>query len=153
MRLVIQRVTQARVDIGGETHAAIGRGLLALVAFRAEDTARDADYLADKLCKLRVFEDANGKMNLSAADVGGGLLLVPNFTLYADASAGTRPSFSAAAPAEAAEAMFADFAARVVARFAPGEVACGVFRADMAVTLTNDGPVTIVLDSSQNKAK
>ena len=152
MKLVIQRVKQAKVDINGQTHAEIGPGLLALVGFLPTDTARDAAYLADKLCKIRVFEDADGKMNQSAADIGGSLMLVPNFTLYATASAGTRPSFSAAAPAEVASVMFDAFVLRVREAFL-GEVACGVFRAHMEVSLCNDGPVTIVLDSSQNRAK
>jgi len=148
----MQRVTYAKIDINGVPHAEIGQGILALVGFLPSDTARDAAYLADKLCKLRIFEDADGKMNKSAADIGGALMLVPNFTLYADASAGTRPSFSAAAPAAVASGMFDAFVRRVWEGFA-GQVACGVFQADMKVELCNDGPVTILLDSSQNKAK
>jgi len=144
--MVIQRVTSAQVAIGGETVAEIGRGLLALVGFRAEDEQKDIDRLADKLCKLRVFEDENEKMNLSAAEVGGALLLVPNFTLYADTFAGNRPSFAAAAPATMASAMFDAFVVAVRARFA-GEVQCGVFQADMAVSLVNDGPVTLLAES------
>ena len=148
MRLVIQRVASARVEIGGEIAADIGRGLLAFVGFRAEDEQKDIDRLADKLCKLRVFEDENGKMNLSAADVGGALLLVPNFTLYADTAAGNRPSFAAAAPADAASEMFSDFVNAVRTRFG-GTVECGVFQADMMVSLVNDGPVTLLAESAR----
>jgi len=148
MKLVIQRVTSAKVEICNETVAAIGRGLLVLVGFCAKDEQKDIDRLADKLCKLRVFEDAEGKMNVSASEVGGALLLVPNFTLYADTFAGNRPSFAAAAPATMASALFDAFVAAVRLRFV-GDVQTGVFQADMAVSLVNDGPVTLLAESTR----
>ena len=147
MRLIIQRVLDARVDINGETVGQIGQGLLVLVGIAAGDDEASAAAIADRLCKIRLFEDANGKMNLSTGEIGGGLLLVPNFTVYADTSGGTRPSFSGAAPAEKARAVFDAFVAQVHGRYTAGVVASGVFQADMAVTLTNDGPVTVILES------
>jgi len=147
MRLIIQRVTSAQVDIDRQTVANIGRGFLALVGIKPGDDGATAAALAKRLCKLRLFEDADGKMNLSVADIGGGLLLVPNFTVYADTSGGTRPSFSAAAPAEQARQVFESFVAAVRKEHTTGTVGSGVFQADMAVSLVNDGPVTVILES------
>jgi D-tyrosyl-tRNA(Tyr) deacylase len=145
MRAVIQRVREASVDVGGETVSRIGRGLLALIGVSVEDSARQADWIADKVLGLRVFENAAGKFDASVVDVGGGVLVVSQFTLYADTRKGRRPSFSAAASAAMAEPLYEHVVAAIAARGVP--VAAGRFGAHMAVSLVNDGPVTIVLDS------
>ena len=137
----MQRVLQARVDVGGQTVGAIAQGLLVLVCAEVADTEVQASKLVDKLLKLRIFGDAVGKMNRSVQDVGGGLLIVSQFTLAADTSGGNRPSFTAAAPPAQARALF-DAVLRM-ARERHGEVAAGVFGADMQMHLVNDGPVTI----------
>lgn len=141
MLALIQRVSQARVDIGGETVGAIGRGLLVLVCAEAADTDGLADRLVAKLLKLRIFSDDAGKMNLSLPDVNGGLLLVSQFTLAADTRGGNRPSFTGAAPAALGERLYDRVVA--TARATHAEVATGRFGADMQVHLVNDGPVTI----------
>lgn len=123
----------------------IGRGLCVLVGVAKDDVDRDADVLARKVVELRLFEDAAGKLERSLSDVGGALLVVPEFTLYADCRRGRRPSFAAAAPAPAAAALYERFVAQ--ARSAAVPVETGRFRAHMAVALVNDGPVTVVLDS------
>ena len=142
----MQRVSRAAVRVSGSTSGEIGRGLVVLLAVGHEDSAADADMLADKIANLRIFEDGAGKMNLSALDVSGEVLVVSQFTLYGDTRRGRRPSFVAAAPPEAADALYRRFMARV------GEsglrVAAGVFRATMEVELVNDGPVTLLLDST-----
>ncbi|UCG99075.1 MAG: D-tyrosyl-tRNA(Tyr) deacylase [Burkholderiales bacterium] len=143
MIALIQRVTQARVRAGGADVGAIDRGVLALVCAERGDTEREADALLAKLLALRLFADPQGRMNLSVVDVGGGLLLVPQFTLAADTSGGTRPSFSPAAPPAEGERLFDHFVAEARARHAP--VATGIFGAHMQVELTNDGPVTFWL--------
>ncbi len=143
MIALIQRVSQARVRVDGAEVGAIGRGVLALVCAQRGDGQQQADALLTKLLAFRLFADAQGKMNLSMADVAGGLLLVPQFTLAADTSAGTRPSFSPAAPPEQGERLFAYFTAQARARHA--QVAAGVFGAYMQVELINDGPVTFWL--------
>jgi D-tyrosyl-tRNA(Tyr) deacylase len=140
---LLQRVSEARVAVEGRTVGEIGRGLLVLLGVEAGDTAAEADRLIERLLNYRVFSDADGKMNLSLRDVGGGLLLVPQFTLAADTRKGLRPSFSTAAPPEAGLALFNHAVARASASHAP--VARGVFGADMKVSLTNDGPVTFWL--------
>ncbi len=145
MRLVVQRVSRASVTVGGERISDIGAGDLALVGAEDGDTADDARYLADKLCGLRVFEDADGKMNLSVADVGGSVLLVSQFTLLGDARKGRRPSFSRAARPEIAEALLEDMCAQLKMRGLA--VKTGRFGAHMEVELINDGPVTILIDS------
>ena len=137
----MQRVLQARVDVGGQTVGAIAQGLLVLVCAEVADTEVQASKLVDKLLKLRIFGDAVGKMNRSVQDVDGGLLIVSQFTLAADTSGGNRPSFTAAAPPAQARALF-DAVLRM-ARERHGEVAAGVFGADMQMHLVNDGPVTI----------
>ena len=137
----MQRVLQARVDVGGETVGAIAQGLLVLVCAEVPDTQAQASKLVDKLLKLRIFSDDAGKMNRSVQDVGGGLLLVSQFTLAADTSGGNRPSFTAAAPPEQGRVLF-DAVLRL-ARQRHSPVAAGVFGADMQVHLVNDGPVTI----------
>lgn len=145
MRAVVQRVSSASVDVGGERVAEISRGLLVLVGIEQTDEPRDRDWLADKLPNLRIFEDGEGKMNLSVADVKGEILLVPNFTVAGDARKGRRPSFDRAMRPEQADPEFARLAAAVAGSGVP--VKTGIFRATMAVSLVNDGPVTILLDS------
>jgi len=143
MIALIQRVSQARVRVDGAEVGAIGRGVLALVCAQRGDGQPQADALLTKLLAFRLFADGQGKMNLSIADVAGGLLLVPQFTLAADTSAGTRPSFSPAAAPEEGERLFTYFTEQARARHAP--VAAGVFGAYMQVELINDGPVTFWL--------
>ena len=145
MRAVIQRVSEAAVDVDGETVGRIGRGLLALIGVSVHDGDRQADWIADKLLGLRIFENAEGKFDASVVDVGGGVLVVSQFTLYADTRKGRRPSFSGAAPAAVAEPLYEHVVASIAARGVA--VAAGRFGAHMAVSLVNDGPVTIVLDS------
>jgi D-tyrosyl-tRNA(Tyr) deacylase len=125
----------------------IGGGLAALVGMGPEDDARDVEYMVDKLLGLRVFQDDAEKMNLSVCDVQGGLLLVPNFTLYGDCRKGRRPSFTGAAPPERAEQLFNDLVAAASGRLQG--VAAGVFGAHMSVSITNDGPVTLLIDSKR----
>jgi D-aminoacyl-tRNA deacylase len=139
VRALVQRVSEASVTVGGEEVARIGRGLLVLLGVRRGDRTEEADRIASKLLALRVFEDAEGKMNLSVRDVGGEVLVVSQFTLYGDARKGNRPSFVDAAPPEEAEPLYE----RV--RAATG-AAGGVFGARMAVALVNDGPVTLLLE-------
>jgi D-tyrosyl-tRNA(Tyr) deacylase len=145
MRAVIQRVTSASVTVEGQVVGAIGAGFLVLLGVGEGDTEADADYLADKTAKLRVFEDADGKMNLGLLDTGGSVLVVSQFTLYGDARKGNRPSFGTAARPEEANRLYAYYCARL--RGYGISVATGVFQAMMAVALVNDGPVTILLDS------
>jgi len=140
---LLQRVTQAGVVVDGETVGAVGRGLMVLVCAERGDSEREADALLKKLLAYRVFPDAAGKMNLSVADVGGGLLLVPQFTLAADTQSGTRPSFTPAAAPALANTLFDYFASQ--ARALHADVATGRFGADMQVSLVNDGPVTFWL--------
>ena len=140
---LLQRVTEARVVIDGNNVGAIGRGLLVLVGIERTDTKAQADRLLERLLGYRVFPDAEGKMNLSVSDVGGGLLLVPQFTLAADTDKGLRPSFSSAATPEQGKQMFDYLVACARARH--DEVATGCFGADMQVGLINDGPVTFWL--------
>ena len=141
---LLQRVSRAQVDIDGVTVGSIGRGLLVLLAVQPEDAEPDAERLVDRLLQYRVFEDPAGRMNLSLLDIGGGLLLVPQFTLAADTRKGLRPSFTAAAPPEHGRRLFEFAAAHARARV--GErVATGRFGANMQVSLTNDGPVTLWL--------
>jgi D-tyrosyl-tRNA(Tyr) deacylase len=145
MRLVIQRVREARVEVDGRTTGAIGPGLLALVAVGRSDTESDADYLAEKLLGLRIFADEAGKMNRSVVDSGGGVLVVSNFTLYGDCGKGRRPSFDGAAPPEQARVLYEYFVARLRTSAVPVET--GVFQATMSVSLVNDGPVTLICES------
>ena len=140
---LLQRVSHADVVVEGETVGAIGRGLLVLVGVEKGDDEATAARLLERLLVYRVFPDQDGKMNLSLRDIGGGLLLVPQFTLPADTRKGTRPSFSSAAPPELGKQLFHHFVA--LARAQHSEVATGVFGADMKVSLTNDGPVTFWL--------
>jgi len=141
MIALLQRVRRAAVEIAGQTVGAIDAGLLVLVCAERGDSPAEADKLLDKLLKLRVFADEAGKMNRSVQDVGGGLLVVSQFTLAADTTGGNRPSFTAAAPAEDGRRLYEHFLAQARARH--GRVECGRFGADMQVSLVNDGPVTI----------
>ena len=143
MIALLQRVSQARVDIAGQTVGAIGHGLLVLVCAEPEDTEAVAQKLLAKILKLRIFSDEAGKMNRSVQDVGGGLLIVSQFTLAADTRSGNRPGFTGAAPPALGEALYDRFVA--LAREQHPQVATGRFGADMQVHLVNDGPVTIPL--------
>ncbi len=145
MRLLIQRVKEARVEVDGSVAGSIGPGLLVLLGIAKGDTAKEADYLIDKMLGLRIFPDAEYKMNLSVADTAGGVLVVSQFTLYGDVRKGRRPSFDAAAPPEQARELYEYFVAQ--ARLKHPRVETGVFQAVMAVHLVNDGPVTILCDS------
>ena len=145
VRGVVQRVSEASVRVDGEVVGSIGPGLVVLVAVGSGDVERDADYLADKILNLRVFPDEAGQMNRSVLDVSGGLLVVPQFTLFGDVRKGRRPSYSNAAPPEEANRLYEHFAGRLRPSGLP--VATGVFRATMEVALVNQGPVTILLDS------
>jgi D-tyrosyl-tRNA(Tyr) deacylase len=145
MRAVVQRVDNASVEVDGKVVGQVARGLCLLVGIETADSYADIAWMAEKVVNLRIFEDAQGKMNLSVKDVGGGVLLVPNFTVAGDAAKGRRPSFDNAMRPETAEPMFAELARRVSAGGAM--VATGVFRAMMKVTIVNAGPVTIVLRS------
>jgi D-tyrosyl-tRNA(Tyr) deacylase len=147
MRVIIQRVQTARVEVEGKTAGSIGKGLVVLLGIAKTDTRRDAEYLADKVTALRIFPDEAGKMNRSVAEAGGKLLVVSQFTLYADCRKGRRPSFDLAAGPEQARALYEYFIAAAQARGIPVET--GVFQAMMQVHLVNDGPVTILLDSAQ----
>ena len=146
MRILIQRVASADVVVNEMVTGAIEHGLLLLVAITAADTEAIEDRMADKVVKLRIFSDEQGLMNKSVLNVGGGLLAVSQFTLYADAKKGNRPSYTAAARPEQASPAFDRFVAKLAARTGK-PVATGVFGADMKVSLVNDGPVTIWLDS------
>ena len=145
MRLVVQRVTRASVTVDGEVTGKIGKGYMVLVGAEVGDTEADARLCADKLAGLRVFEDGEGKMNLSIADVGGEILLVSQFTLLGDARHGRRPSFIAAARPEVAEPLLETMKAMLEEKGL--HVETGRFRAHMDVELVNDGPVTILIDS------
>ena len=148
MRAVVQRVSRAGVSVGGERIADIGPGLLVLLGVETEDGCLAADYLADKVIGLRIFEDNEGKMNLSLKDTAGEILVVSQFTLLADCRKGRRPGFSAAAAPDIAEALCEHFVGRLQEQGI--HVQTGRFRTDMAVDLVNDGPVTILLDSRRN---
>ena len=143
MKLVIQRVKNAKVEVEGNIVGKIGKGFLVLVGITHTDTKKEADYLVKKLCKLRIFEDENGKMNLGLKDVGGELLIISQFTLYADCSEGNRPSFVNAAKPEMANVLYEYFCEecnKVV------HVETGKFQEHMDVRLINDGPVTIIIE-------
>lgn len=146
MRVVLQRVREASVSIDGAVVGSIGQGFVLLVGFTHEDTADQVAWMADKILGLRLFSDADGKMNLGLSDVGGSLLVVSQFTLYGDATKGRRPSFITAARPETAIPLYDAFVTALEASGAP--VATGQFGADMAVALVNDGPVTLVLERS-----
>ena len=145
MIALIQRVTSAEVRVESAVVGAISRGLLALIAVRREDTEASAERLLERLLAYRIFPDTEGRMNLSTREVGGGLLLVPQFTLAADTTSGTRAGFSTAAEPDTARRLFAHLIATLERTYAP--VSSGVFGADMQVSLINDGPVTFWLEA------
>ena len=144
MRAVLQRVRRAKVTVGGEVTGEVAAGWLVLLGVGPADTPKAVNWLADKVANLRAFDDADGKMNLSVQDVGGGVLVVSQFTLYGDCAKGRRPSFTGAAPPAVAEPLYEAFVAALKMLGVP--VATGRFGADMQVELVNDGPVTFVLD-------
>lgn len=147
MRIVLQRVSYANVKVDGECVGKIDRGIMALVGINTDDSEETYKYMLDKLVNLRIFEDSEDKMNLSISDLGLGLLLVPNFTVYADARKGRRPSFSMGARPELAERVYNEFVDYAKDNYA--NVKSGIFKADMKVELLNDGPITILLDSDR----
>jgi len=145
MRAIVQRVTRGSVTVDGQIVGQIEKGLVVLLGVTHDDTKADADYLAPKIASLRIFDDSEGKMNVSLKEIEGGLLIVSQFTLYGDVRRGQRPSWSDAAPPEVAEPLYEYFVG--VSRKLIGDVATGSFRKMMLVELVNDGPVTIMLDS------
>ena len=144
MRVVLQRVKEASVSIDGEVHGAIGFGFLLLVGIGPEDTAEDLAYLCRKIVNMRIFSDDQGKMNRSIQDVGGSILSISQFTLFAQTKKGNRPAFTGAAQPDLAKSLYDDFN-QLLGEFVALDT--GVFGADMQVALVNDGPVTILLDS------
>jgi D-tyrosyl-tRNA(Tyr) deacylase len=148
MRAVVQRASRGEVRVEGAVTGSVGRGLVVLLGVAKGDGEEDARFLAEKVAALRIFVDDEGKMNRSVADVGGGALVISQFTLLGDARKGNRPGFSDAAPPEEANALYERFCALLAAKGVP--VAKGVFRAHMDVELVNDGPVTILLDSRRS---
>lgn len=147
MRFVIQRVTRSSVSVDGTTIGKIGKGFLVLIGISQEDTQETADRLVKKMTGLRIFEDENGKTNLSLADVGGALLLISQFTLYANCKKGRRPSFDQAARPEIASPLYDAF--NDALRQTGLVVKPGIFGAEMKIRLLNDGPVTLILDSNE----
>lgn len=147
MKGVIQRVSEARVDVGGETVGAIGQGVLVLLGVEQGDGPGDAAWLAEKIAALRIFEDSAGKMNLSVQDIGGAILAVSQFTLAGNCAKGRRPSFDTAAPPEEANRLYECFVDKVREIGIPVET--GIFQADMKVHLVNNGPVTFILESRE----
>lgn len=145
MRLIVQRVNEARVEVDNQVTGSIGKGLLVFIGVAKTDTEKEADYLVDKVVGLRIFADEEGKMNRSISDAAGSLLIVSQFTLYGDCRKGRRPSFDLAAPPEQAKALYDYFVA--AARRTPVPVETGTFQASMQVHLINDGPVTILMES------
>ena len=148
MRMVIQRVERASVTVDGTVRGEIGNGLMVLVGLLSTDDDKVMDYMIEKLVNLRIYEDEEDKLNLSVKDVDGGILLIPNFTLYGDARKGRRPSFFAAAAPDEAEKIFDRLLEKLKKQ--PLKVESGVFRTHMKVELVNDGPVTLLLDSDKN---
>ena len=148
MRAVVQRVSRAQVTVDSEVAARIDRGLLVLLGVAATDQESDADYLAGKIAGLRIFEDENNKMNLSVAEISGAVLVVSQFTLYGDVRRGKRPSFDDAAPPQRARELYEYFVERIRAAGLPCQT--GRFQEMMQVELVNDGPVTILLDSTKS---
>ncbi len=148
MRAVIQRVNRASVRIDGSTTEKISHGLVVLLGIRGDDTTRDLQWMADKTVNLRIFEDHEGKMNRSLADINAEMLIVSQFTLYGDCRKGRRPGYSSAAPPEIAEPIYDRFIEEIKSRGI--KTATGTFRAMMEVELVNHGPVTLLLDSEKN---
>lgn len=149
MRIVLQRVSSASVSIDGQVYGQINQGLLLLIGVEPGDNELDADWMLKKIVNMRIFSDEEGKMNLSVVDMNGGLLLVSQFTLHASTRKGNRPSFIRAAPPEHAEKIYNYFVQQ--ATESKLQIATGKFGADMQVSLTNDGPVTIIIDSKNKE--
>ncbi len=150
MRAVIQRVSEAKVAIGGAIRGAVERGLLVLLAIEEADGAEDIEWLSGKVVRLRVFDDENGVMNRSVQEAQGGILLISQFTLFASTKKGNRPSYSRSARPEVAIPLYEQFIQRLTADFGK-PIQTGEFGADMQVSLTNDGPVTIIIDSKSRE--
>ncbi len=147
MRVVLQRVAYASVKVDGEIVGKIDKGIMALVGMNTGDNQKTFEWMFNKLKNIRIFEDSDDKMNLSISDLGYGLLLVPNFTIYADARKGNRPSFAMGAKPDEARESFNAFVEHAKANY--DNVQSGIFQADMKVELLNDGPITILLDSDK----
>lgn len=147
MRTVLQRVKSASVHINGEVSGKISAGLVVLLGISSNDTIKDVRWMAEKVINLRIFDDQNGKMNLSLADINGEMLIVSQFTLYGDCRKGRRPGFSTAAPPEIAKPLYEEFIKEVKNRQI--QVATGIFQAEMEISLINHGPVTLLLDSEK----
>lgn len=147
MKAIIQRVSSSSVTINGVIHSRIEKGLLILLGIKSGDTIEDAKYVAEKCAALRIFEDADEKMNLSVKDVHGSIMIVSQFTIYGDTRKGNRPSFVDAAPPQTAEPLYEQFVDHMRSLLGPEKVATGVFRAMMEVSLINDGPVTVIVES------
>ena len=150
MRVVLQRVSRARVVVDGQVTGEIGPGLVVLLGVEQTDTDTDADYLVNKVAGLRIFEDVEGRMNVSVQETGGGVLVISQFTLYGDTQKGRRPSFDKAARPEPAKRLYEYFVEKM--RQAGLTVATGIFQATMSVELVNEGPVTLICDSVRNSA-
>lgn len=148
MRAVVQRVREAAVTVDGVQIAKIGKGLVALVAISREDSRRDLEWMAKKIVELRIFDDSAGKLNLGLLETAGELLVVSQFTLYGDCRKGRRPSYIEAAPPAEAQKLYDEFV-QIAAQWVP-RIQSGKFQATMDVSLTNDGPVTLILDSARN---
>lgn len=149
MRAVVQRVTQAAVRVGEQTVGKIDTGLLVLLGVNCRDGEKEAKWLAEKIAKLRIFSDSDGKMNLSVSDIGGSILAVSQFTLYGNCRRGARPSFTDAARPEHAEQLYKLFCDELAAKGVPLQK--GVFQAHMEVSLTNDGPVTLIVNTPEEE--
>ena len=148
MRAVVQRVTQSSVIVENKTVGKIDKGLTVLLGIGSDDTIKDMEYMADKIVNLRIFEDSSGKMNLSALDVGGELLIISQFTLFGDCRKGKRPSFTDAAPPAYADSLYNQFVKYIKGKYSI-KVETGIFQAEMQLKIHNDGPVTILLDSNK----
>jgi D-tyrosyl-tRNA(Tyr) deacylase len=147
MRALVQRVKRCSVTIDGKLHSSIGAGMLVLLGVKQTDEERDSSYLAERCAALRIFDDAQGKMNVSVREVGGSVMVVSQFTLYGDTRKGNRPSYSEAAGPELAEHLYDHFVRQMCTLIGDTKVATGVFRAMMDVELVNDGPVTVTIES------
>lgn len=150
MRALVQRVTEGGVDIPSENYSrSIGKGMVILLGVKEEDTMEDVEFVADKCCNLRIFEDENGKMNISLKDINGEVLVISQFTLYGNARKGNRPSFDAAARPEKANELYEKFVERIKQNIGEDKVQTGIFAAMMSVKIINDGPVTILVESKE----